>query len=301
MTAGRTLKRREALWGYALLAPSLVGVGAFLVLPILVIVWLSTQQWDLLGPPRPVGLANYVDVLGDEAFRHSLLISLFFIAVVVPLQTALGLGAASLLTRGLPGSGAFRVIFALPWIAAPLALGVVWRWILAPSNGLLNDLLGIRVEWLTTNGLALPVVAAVVVWSNVGYVTLFFAAGLLNIPEHLIEAARLDGASPTQVFWRIKMPLIRPTLFFVLVTSAISALQLFDQIFALTQGGPFRITDTAVLGETDVVAMRIYQEAFGSFEFGRASAMALVLFAVIIVITLAQRLYFRKRTTYDLS
>src|SRR5699024_890083 len=148
---------------------------------------------------------------------------------------------ASLLVRGLPGSAVFRIIYVIPWICAPLVIGIVWRWILAPSDGLLNSLTGHRVEWLTTGGLALPSVAAVVVWTNVGYITLFFMAGLLNIPDHVVDAARLDGAGAPTIFWRVKLPLLRPTMFFVLVTSVISVFQLFDQVYALTGGGPYEV------------------------------------------------------------
>ncbi|MFF1876541.1 carbohydrate ABC transporter permease [Leifsonia sp. NPDC058230] len=287
------MRRRTALTGYALLAPSLFGVLCFLALPVLIVVWLSFQSWDLISPARFVGLSNYASVLGDPIFGNALLVTLAFVVIVIPIQTGLGLLAASFLTRGLPGSIVLRTIYVLPWISAPLALGVVWKWILAPTDGALNTILGVRIEWLTNPALALPAVCAVVIWTNVGYVTLFFMAGLLNIPPHLVEAARLDGAGPVAVFWRIKLPLLRPTMFFVLVTSVISTFQIFDQVYALTGGGPGR--------RTDVVANHIYEEAFQTFDLGRASVMAVVLLAILVAITVGQQLYFRRRTTYDLS
>jgi multiple sugar transport system permease protein len=289
----RALRRRDAVTGYALLAPSLFGVACFLVLPVLIVVWLSFQSWDLIHPLRFAGLANYVSVLSDPVFGNALLVTAVFVVIVIPVQTALGLFGASLLTRGLPGSAVLRTIYALPWICAPLALGVVWKWIFAPTGGALNALLGVRVEWLTDPVLALPAAAAVVIWTNVGYVTLFFLAGLLNIPNHIVEAARIDGAGPVALFWRIKLPLLRPTMFFVLVTSVIATFQLFDQIYALTGGGPEH--------RTDVVANRIYTEAFQSFDLGRASVMAVVLLVLLVAITVGQQLYFRRRTTYDLG
>jgi len=287
------LRRRSAITGYSLLAPSLFGVVTFLLLPVLVVVWLSFQSWDLIGPITFVGLDNYASVLSDGVFGNSLLVTLLFVALVVPIQTLLGLGAALLLTRRLPGSGWFRTIYVLPWIGAPLALGVVWKWILAPTDGALNALIGQRVEWLTDPALALPSVATVVIWSNVGYVTLFFMAGLLNIPTQIVDAARIDGAGPVAMFWHVTVPLLRPTSFFVLVTSVISAFQVFDQVYALTQGGPARTTD--------VVAARIYYEAFGAFDLGRAAVMAVVLLVVLVSITLAQQLYFRRRVTYEMD
>jgi multiple sugar transport system permease protein len=290
---GAGLRRRNALTGYTLLAPSLFGVLCFLALPVLIVVWLSFQSWDLISPARFVGVANYTSVLGDPIFGNALLVTLAFVVIVIPIQTGLGLLAASFLTRGLPGSIVLRTIYVLPWICAPLALGVVWKWIFAPTGGALNALLGVRIEWLSDPVLALPAVCAVVIWTNVGYVTLFFMAGLLNIPPHLLEAARLDGAGPVAVFWRIKLPLLRPTMFFVLVTSVISTFQIFDQVYALTNGGPDR--------RTDVVANHIYTEAFQTFDLGRASVMAVVLLAILVTITVGQQLYFRRRTTYDLS
>jgi multiple sugar transport system permease protein len=286
--------RRQTRTAYVLLAPSLFGITAFLVLPILVVLWLSLNRWNLISASEWVGLQNWREVLSDGAFGRSLVITAIFVLLVIPVQVVLGLFAASLLTRGLPGSPVFRVIYVLPWISAPLVLGVVWRWILAPTDGALNALIGRRIEWLADPALALPSVAAVTVWTQVGYVTLFFAAGLQNIPAQLIEAARIDGAGIWQIFWRIKLPLLRPTMFFVLVTGVISSFQVFDSIYALTpQGGPE--------GVTDVIAGRIYYQAFQSRNIGQASVMALVLFAVLVGITIGQQRWFSRRTTYDLT
>ncbi|AJT41658.1 carbohydrate ABC transporter permease [Psychromicrobium lacuslunae] len=288
------MARREAGIGYALLAPSLFGILAFLLLPILVVIWLSMQRWDLLNPAVFVGLDNFRDVFSDPTFGHSLLVTVFFVVLVIPLQTVLGLFAASLLSRGLPGSAFFRVIYVIPWICAPLALGVVWKWIFAPTDGALNAVLGQDIQWLSDPVLALPAVAAVSIWSQVGYVTLFFMAGLAAIPQEMIDAAKVDGANATQIFFSVKLPLLRPTMFFVLVTGIISSFQAFDSIYALTpRGGP--------QGSTDVIATRIYATAFQSFDLGHAAVMALVLFVILIVVTLGQQLYFRRRITYDLS
>ncbi len=278
-----------------LLAPSLFGLALFLLFPILVVIWLSLNRWDLLSPIRFVGLANWADVLADATFGNSMFRTLIFVISVIPLQTVLGLFLAVLLSRGLPGSAVLRVIYVIPWVCAPLALGVVWKWILAPYDGALNNLLGINVEWLSSPALAMPSVAAVTIWSQVGYTTLFFIAGLAAIPDTVIEAAQLDGADAWQTFIQIKLPLLGPTLFFVLVTGVISAFQAFDQIYALTpNGGPE--------GTTDVIASRIYFEAFqGGFNLGRASVMALVLFVILVVVTLVQQRFFADRITYDLS
>ncbi len=282
--------RRTAV-GYALLAPSLFGVAMFLLLPMLVVVWLSVYRWDLLGPMQYVGLANWRSVLTDWSFGRSLAVTVLFVALVVPGQTILGLFAATMLARGLPGSGFFRTLYVLPWICSPLAIAVLWRWILAPTDGAVSTALGHRIEWLTDPQLALPVVAAVTIWTNVGYVTLFFLAGILGIPQQLHDAARTDGANAWQRFRFITLPMLRPTLFFVSVTGIVSAAQVFDTVYALTGGGP--------TGRTDLVAHRIYAEAFGAAAVGRAAVMAVVLFALLIGLTLAQQLYFRRRISYD--
>ncbi|MGD1237852.1 carbohydrate ABC transporter permease [Mycobacterium seoulense] len=284
---------RSTALGYALLAPSLFGVVTFLLLPILVVIWLSLYRWDLLGPLHYVGLANWRSILTDRNFANSLIVTALFVAIVVPAQTVLGLLAASMLARRLPGTGLFRTVYVLPWICAPLAIAVLWRWILAPTDGAVSTLLGHSIEWLSDPTFALPLVSAVVVWTNVGYVSLSFLAGLLAIPDDIHAAARTDGADAWQRFWRITLPMLRPTTFFVLVTGIVSAAQVFDMVYALTGGGPG--------GSTDLVAHRIYAEAFGSAAIGRASVMAVVLFVILIGVTMVQHHYFRRRISYDLT
>lgn len=284
---------RDTLTGYALLAPSLFGVVMFLLLPMLVVAWLSLQHWDMLGPIRFVGLGNWHSVLTDPAFGRSMAVTFGFIALVVPVQTALGLAAAMLLARELPGSGFFRTLYVLPWICSPLAIAVLWRWLLSPTDGAVSTVLGHRIEWLTDPTLALPLVSAVTVWTNVGYVALFFLAGILAIPNDVHDAARIDGATAWQRFRRITLPMLRPTLFFVLVTGIVSAAQVFDTVYALTGGGPD--------GRTDLIAHRIYAEAFGSAAVGRAAVMALILFVLLLGVTLVQHFYFRRRISYDLT
>jgi multiple sugar transport system permease protein len=276
-----------------LLAPSLLGVVTFLLLPMLVVLWLSLHRWDLLGPIEYVGLTNWRSVLGDSTFGTSLLVTLLFVAIVVPVQSVLGLSAAALLARDLPGTGLFRTLYVLPWICSPLAIAILWRWILSPTDGAVSTVLGRRIEWLTDPGLALPVVSAVTVWTNVGYVTLFFLAGILAIPASVHDAARTDGANAWQRFWHITLPMLRPTVFFVLVTGIVSAAQIFDTVYALTGGGP--------QNRTDLIAHRIYAEAFGAAAIGRAAVMALVLFVLLVGITIVQQRYFQRRMSYDLT
>jgi multiple sugar transport system permease protein len=286
-------QRIEARAGYLLLIPSFIGVGMFLLLPVVIVVVLSLTRYNLISPPEWFGLQNYAYILGWDRFRNSLLVTAAFTAITIPVSIAIGLLLAVAINRRLPGTSWLRVLYVLPWVCAPLALGVVWRWILDPTNGALNALLGRRIEWLADVDLALPAVAFVQIWSTVGYISLFFLAGLQQIPVSVYEAAELDGAGAARTLWSITLPLLRPTMFFVTVTSIISSFQVFDSIYAMTGGGP-RFS-------TDVIASRIYDEAFVALRLGRAAAMAVVLFVVLVAITLVQQRYFRRRITYDMS
>ena len=281
---------RRGVTSYVRWLPSAVGVGCFLLLPIVVVGWLSVHSWNLLGPMRFVGLRNWRAVLGDPAFGHSLLVTAGLAAIVVPVQTGLGLAVALPLARR-NGGTALRVMFALPWMCAPVAVGVVWQWMFAPTGGAIDALLGSRIEWLSDPALALPSVAAVGIWSNFGYVALFFVAGIRAIPPEILDAGALDGADGWRRTRWLVLPLLRPTMFFVLVTGMLTAFQTFDTVYALTRGGPGN--------RTDVVAMRIFDEAFVAARPGRAAVMALVVFAVMFAITLLQHRYFRDRTVHE--
>ena len=286
-------RTRAALAGYALLAPSALGVLVFLVVPVCVVLWLTTQDWNMLDSLRFVGVDQIVDVLTDPTFLGSLGVTFLFIGIVVPAQIAIGMLLAVLLTKGVRGTILFRTLIVIPWISAPLALGVVWKWILAPTGGLLSAIVGYRLEILVSPVWALPAVAFVVLWNNVGYTSLFFIAGIMAVPPEILEAAEIDGAGPLRTFWSITLPLLRPTLFFVTVTTVIAAFNVFDQVYALTGGGP--------QNRTSLLAWHIYAEAFENGNLGRACVMAAVMLIILMSVTLVQHLYFRRRITYDLS
>lgn len=288
-----TRQRAEARTAYLLLIPSFIGVGVFLLLPVAGVFAISLTRWDLISDPTFQGLGNYTNILTSGRFANSLLVTGTFVLMAIPTSIVLGLLLAVAINRKLPGTGWMRVLFVLPWVCAPLALGVVWRWLLDPSTGAANAILGRRVEWLTDPDLALPAVAFVQIWSSVGYISLFFLAGLQHIPISVYEAATLDGASKTRTLWSITLPLLRPTTFFVTVTSVIASFQVFDTVYAMTGGGPGYATD--------VIAARIYNEAFVNLRLGRAAAMAVILFLILVVVTFIQQRYFRRRITYDMS
>jgi multiple sugar transport system permease protein len=289
--ASKSSARRNTV-GYLFLGPSLIALLLFLVLPIFLVVWLSFHEWNLLGPVRFVGLKNYEWMFSHAKLWRSIGITFLFVLMVIPVQTAIGLALALLMRRQLPGTSTFRILLVMPWVCAPIALGMVWRWILGYSDGILNQLIGSKIAWLTDPNLALPAIAAVAVWQGTGYVALFFFAGLENIPQEVYDAAEIDGAGPWRRLVSLTVPLLRPTTFFVLATGIISSFQIFDMAYALTpNGGP--------QGTTDVIAGRIYYEAFQSFSVGRASVMALVLLVILVVITVLQQRYFAGRTTYE--
>lgn len=287
------MSARRPLIGWLLIAPSLIGVTAFLILPVLIAFVVSLFRWDLLGTRNFIGLDNYVSLFAGGALTNSLVVTAIFTVISVPVSLAVGLALATQLVRALPGSAVVRVIVVIPWVCAPLALGVVWKWIFQPSTGALNQILGVRIEWLTDPGLALPAVAFVAVWQNVGYISLFFQAGLSKIPTSIYEAARLDGANSWQILRHMTVPLLRPTTFFLAVTQVVASFQVFDMVYALTGGGPQH--------RTEVVATLIYNEAFGASRLGRASAVAVILFLILVAITLVQQRYFARRITYDMS
>ncbi|MER7503017.1 sugar ABC transporter permease [Nonomuraea pusilla] len=284
-------------YAYLFIGPSLFGVVAFLLLPVAVVLGLSFFHWELLSAPEFAGLDNYRALAGDGEAWHSLWVTVLYVLLCIPLQTVLALTLALLLNQRVKGVRIFRSLFVVPWMATPIVLGLVWSWIFDPRDGALNSalaLVGITgPDWLSDPAWALPAVALVNVWQHTGYTMLFFLAGLQGIPQELYDAASTDGASPAQRFWRITLPLLNPTMFFVMVTNLIGAFQVFDTVFVMTDGGPS--------GSTEVLNFRIFQTAFKQFDFGYASTLSMLLFAVILVVTLAQVRFFGKRTTYDLS
>nr|WP_277605488.1 sugar ABC transporter permease [Glycomyces sp. L485] len=280
-----------------MLAPSIIGFTVFLIAPIIVVVALSFYDWNFLSDPEFVGLANYRDLAGDDRAIQSIGNTFYYVLLNIPAQTVLALLLALAMNAKIKARNAFRVIYVLPWMAMPVALGVIWRWVFDPTFGGLNKFLGLfgvdGAAWLTDSSWAMPVIASVNVWQYTGYTMLFFLAGLQAIPTQLYEAANVDGASKTYQFFKITMPLLRPAMLFVLITSVIGSFQVFDTIHVMTGGGP--------AGATSTLNYQIYLESFTQRSAGYASMLAVILFGIIAAITLLQVLFFRKRTVYDFS
>ena len=288
---------RTALQAYTFILPSFFGMLAFLLVPIVAIAIISFFKWSLLSGPHFIGLQNYVTILHSPDVGHSLLVTAYYVLLNIPAQTVLALLLALLMNKKLPAMGIFRTMYVVPWMATPVAMGIVWQWIFDPQYGALNTFLGFfglhGIIWLSSSQLAMPAIAAVNIWQYTGYNMLFFLAGLQSIPVDLYEAAAIDGVSRLQSFFRITLPLLSPTLFFVLVTDIIGSFQVFDTVYVMTQGGPGQATNT--------INFDIYRQAFVFFHAGYAAALSMVLFGILLLVTLAQVLYFGKRTVYDLS
>jgi multiple sugar transport system permease protein len=269
-----------------LLGPSLIGMSAFYILPVLSSFVLSFSKWDLLTPIQWIGVGNYVTALADPAVQQALRNTLTFIFGYLPCVVAGGLGLALLLNRKLPGRTAFRAIYFVPVVTSWVAVSLVWKWLLNPQYGLINyglALIGIKGPgWLFDPSWAMAGVILTTVWKDIGFVTVIYLAGLQEIPENLGEASDLDGATAWQKFWSVTWPMLAPTTFFVTTISLISSFQVFDQVFIMTGGGP--------VGATTTMVQLIYKNAFSYGQMGYASAISWILFALIFAVTVAQNL-----------
>jgi multiple sugar transport system permease protein len=280
----------RALTPWLFLAPVILFGIVFFVLPLAYAAYISLTRWDSLMPPRWVGLDHYVFLLTqDTRFWSTFLNTMYFafgtIAVGVPLAMVL----AHAFTRAW-GQAFWRSIYWLPYVTNVVAVAYIWQFILDDSFGLVNRLLGFvglpGPGWLTDPMLAMPSVILVFVWMQLGHNLLLFSAGMQSIDESYYEAARLDGANAVQLFTRITVPLLKPTILFVLITNFITGLSYFVLMLVLTEGGP--------IGSTTVTALYMYDTAFSDLRLGRASAIAYILFAFVLLVTLIQLRVFRR-------
>ena len=286
---------REDLTGWAFAAPFMILFGTFLAFPIIASFALSFTSFGLRDLASPigatfVGLKNYVDLLADPLFWKSLINTFYFVVIGVPLTLALGLLIANALNRGVTKfRTAFRVGYYLPVITSIVAIAVVWRFLLNPDVGLINMLLaslGITgPAWLADPLLAMPSIIAMAVWRNLGFAMVVFLAGMQAIPATLYEAASIDGAGRWQLFRFITIPMLRPTILFMTVITTIGYLQLFEEPFVMTDGGP--------LDSTLSVTMYMYQQGFRFFHQGYASAVAYVLFVIVAFVAFLQFKFLR--------
>ncbi len=277
-----TLRRREALAFYLCISPWLLGFVFFVVGPMVASLYISTLRWDLLTPGRFIGLANYREMLTDDPlFWKSLRITTTYTLAYVPLDLLGGLLAALLLNAKLRGIGIFRTIFYLPSVLAGVGYVVLWMWLFNPQAGLINTALyylGIQgPRWLQDPRWALPALIMMSLW-GIGRSMVIFLAGLQDIPAHLYEAAHIDGANAWRSFWAITLPLLTPSILFNLILGIINTFQTFTNAFIATNGGP--------LDSTLFYVLYLYRKAFQFFDMGYASALAWVLFLIVLACTL---------------
>lgn len=288
--------------GYVFILPSLIGVLVFSAFPVLFAVAVSFTQWNLTTPPHFIGLANFINLFSQDVLFGQVAANMaVYVLALVPLQTVLSLMLALALGRGLRIMPFFRGIYYMPVITTIVAAALVFAFMFDRDYGLVNaplwwlgDFLRIKVDppnWLGSSDWSKPAVILLTLWKNVGFTTILFLAGLQSVPKELHEAAMIDGASRWQRLRSVTLPLISPTTFFVVVILTIGAFRLFDEPFVMTRGGPAGSSLTAV--------MYIYQTAFNFSAMGKASAIALVLFALILSVTLVQQRLQRRWVYYE--
>ncbi len=288
LTKPVTLDKNENFTGYLFIGPSLIGVFLFSILPLLLSLFFSFTDWNLISSISSmnfVGFRNYYEMFSDTVFFTSLKNNFLFAIYTIPVQLSLGLIAAVLINKKCYGKNVFKAVYFLPYISSTVAIATVWMFLFQPSFGPVNDILraigfSSPPNWLTDKNWALPSVAAMYSWQNIGYDIIIFIAGLQTIPNELYESSDIDGANWTNKFRYITLPMVTPTLFFLLITEIMSTFRVFDQIQVLTEGGPGNATS--------VLVYYLYEVSFRYYKIGYGSAITMILFAVIFFITFVQ-------------
>ena len=275
---------KKALTVSVFLGPSLLALVAFSIGPMVGTVWVSLQDWNLIRDADFIGLDNYRELWGDDAFHRALKNTLYYLVGYLPLVLVGGLGLALLVNSKLKGVAIFRAIYFLPVVTSWVVVALLWKWLLNPSDGLVNWSLGLvgidGPGWWTSRTWAMPSVILASAWKDLGFVMIILLAGLQSIDESLYEAAKIDGAGAWQRLRNITIPMLTPSLFFVIVISLINGFQVFDQVWVMTEGGP--------AGSSTVVVEQIVKNTFSYGRAGYASAMSVVLFLIILAVTAVQ-------------
>ena len=291
----RTLRQQNERMGYLMVSPIIVGILCFSIMPVFFSMFISFTSWNMMTPFEWIGLQNYVTVFTGKMLGTVWGNTLKYIAIAIPGSILCGLLLAVALNAKIRGTALYRTAFFLPNITTTIAVCVVWCWLYDKNYGFINNVLAIfgiePIGWISTRKWAMTSVAIMSVWQNMGYDMIILSAGLKSIDETYYEAATIDGANKLQCFSKITVPMLTPTLFYLLVMHFISFFQLFDAAYVMTEGGPGHATRTIV--------MQIYDLALTYFRMGEASAYAWILFAVIFVITGVQFTLQKKWVNYD--
>src|SRR3989449_2705112 len=285
---------RQWLTAYLFIAPWLIFLLVFVAGAIVLAVYFSFTDYDLLSDPVFVGLKKYKKAFQDESFLHAIRNVATYTAVVVPSQTFIGLVMAAILDQKLPFRRFFRVAWYLPCVASSVVVTLIFMWLFLP-DGFINyalNLIGIplRINWLGEEATALPAIMVMNIWATAATQMLIFLAALQDVPQPIYEAASIDGAGPVRTFLQITVPLLRPAIFLVVVLGSIGCFQLYDQVKIATNGGPNDATLT--------VTYLLWREGFRDLNMGYASALGVILFVIIFVVTLVQRRYLDVRPDY---
>ena len=284
------ISNNQRLGGLIFIAPALIGTFVFIIIPVICSFGLSFTRWDLLNPIEFVGLDNYTGIFTEPLFYKILLNTIVFALSTSVFGVIIPLVLAAILNTKIRGSEFCKTAYFLPFITPMIVIGIIWEWIFDPNIGLLNKFLHLHINWLYDPHFAMPALILVSVWKLIGYNMVIFLSALSGISQSMFEAAKIDGANEFQTFKNVTIPLLSPTIFFVVIITAISSFQIFDLIYLMTQGGP--------LDSTNVLVYAIYKNAFEYFNIGKASAIAYVLFVIILVLTLAQW-KLRKKLVYN--
>ncbi len=286
-------QKREALQGILYVLPSFILIIGFCVIPIFMSGYFSFTSYNIMTPPKFVGLENYMKVFQDSYVADAAKNTLLYVAMTVPIQTVLALVFAAFLAYKMQTKtgGLLRSLMFIPVIASAVTAGTIWRIILNTDGGLLNSILNFlhidSVNWLGSTKTALISICIVAIWKNVGYFLVIYYAGIMGISRDLYEAAKVDGATSIQQFFKITMPMLKPITYLVVTLGIIWSFQVFDLSYLMTGGGPGRSTVTLVMG--------IYNAAFKQYKMGYACAMAMLLLAIILVINLIENLFFKEK------
>lgn len=282
---GKRRRLKDNLVAYSFILPNFLGFAIFTLIPMGFSLVLAFMNWDGANRISFAGLSNFTMLLKDETFRISLFNTFYYVIFTVPLTMLCSLGLALLLNQPIKGSGFFRTTFFFPYIASLVAVAVVWNMLFNPAAGPVNQfLMWLGVEnpprWSASVEWAMPTVIMASIWKGMGYYMVIYLAALQGIPRHLYEAAEMDGANAWNRFRHVTLPMLTPATFFVSIMLTIASFKVFDLILVMTNGGPGRATN--------VLVMHTYNMAFREFRFGYASAVAMVLFAIVLVITIVQ-------------
>lgn len=276
-------QKNECIWGWAFILPTMIGLIVLNIYPIFKTIIESFYKTGDFGRGNTfIGLQNYQKILGDPEIWQALLNTFKYAIVEVPFSIAIALVLAVLLNRKMIGRAAYRTIFFLPMVAAPAAIAMVWRWLYNSEFGLLNHILGTKVNWISNPSIAVFAVAVIGVWSILGYNMVLFLAGLQDIPKDYYEASSIDGANGIYQFFHITIPLLSPTIFFVAITRVIGGLQVFDLIFMVMD------KNNPALYKTQSLVYLFYQESFVNNNKGMGSAIVVFLLVIIMIITVIQ-------------